>query len=78
MSTPMNNLRDPSVDATSLHPGVSGESRNAPYGPKAWDQDEIMGCKEESDMFNYSKSGFAVGKTSGPAEGSMGESSLQP
>lgn len=33
--TPMNNLTQNKMGDTSLKPGVSGESVNAPWGPKA-------------------------------------------
>ena len=39
--TPMNNLKEGRFPASSLQPGVSGESVNAPYGPKACSYDDI-------------------------------------
>ena len=79
MKTPINNLVEPHFPQSSAQPGVSGESVNAPYGPKAVDEcgiDSII--NGEYEMFDHSKSGYAVGKTSGPAEPEKEMSSLQP
>ena len=73
MKTLIDNLLEPHFQPSSLKPGVSGESVNAPYGPKAADECGIMDGKDEADMHNYHKGGFAVGKTSGPAQHEVGE-----
>jgi len=44
---PMFNLTEPHFQPSSLHPGVSGESVNAPYGPKAIDECGIDSVKTE-------------------------------
>lgn len=44
--TPMNNLTQNKTGDTSLKPGVSGESVNAPYGPKAACEDGIEKIKD--------------------------------
>lgn len=76
--TPMDNLKEPHFSPSSLTPGVNGESKNAPYGPKAAYECGIMEGKEDADAFNHSEAGFAVGKTSGLAEPEKDESSLKP
>ena len=71
MSTPINNLVEPHFEPSESKPGVSGESINAPYGPKAAYECGIMGGKEEGERFekNHKANSFAVGKTSGPKGG---------
>ena len=44
--TPMNNLTQHGFEKSSAQPGVSGESVNAPYGPKAATQETIEALKE--------------------------------
>ena len=78
MKTPIDNLKEPHFEDSSLHPEVSGESKNTPYGPKSAYECGIMEGKEEADMHNYSKEGFAVGPTSGLPEPDKDESSLKP
>lgn len=75
-STPMNNLKQNGFEPSSARPGVSGESVNAPYGPKACEYDDISNLKDWGDQHNVAKSGFAVGKTSGPPQAGMGKSSV--
>jgi len=77
-NTPMNNLQEPVKERSSVIPGVSGESRNAPYGPKACAYDDVWSLKSESDMHDHKENGFRVGKTSGPSQAGMGESSVKP
>ena len=50
--TPMNNLTQNKMGDTSLKPGVSGESVNAPWGPKAETFEDIEKFKNEADRFN--------------------------
>lgn len=64
------NLSEGHFEPSSLTPnGASGESRNAPYGPKACTyEDSVTSMRDNADMFNHAQDGFRVGKTSGPAE----------
>lgn len=48
---PMNNLPEPHFEPSSLTIGVSGESKNAPYGPKAFDATTIEALKEYGNEF---------------------------
>lgn len=70
MPIPMNNLKEGCFEASSLQPhGATGESRNAPYGPKACEyEDSVTAMRDDADMFNHAQDGFRVGRTSGPAE----------
>lgn len=43
--TPINNLQQGHFEPSSAQPGVSGESKNAPYGPKAACDDGIEAIK---------------------------------
>lgn len=52
-NTPMNNLTQNKMGDTSLKPGVSGESVNAPWGPKAEVFEDIESLKAKSDRFNH-------------------------
>jgi hypothetical protein len=78
MKTPMNNLEEPHFPDSSLTPGVSGESVNAPFGPKAAEECGIMEGKAEADMHNYHQNGFTVGQVTGLPEPDKDESSLKP
>ena len=81
MSTPTDNLPEPHFQPSSLQPGVSGESKNAGYGPKAAYECGIMEGKDEADRFEANHpvhGGFAVGPTDGLAEPVKDESSLKP
>lgn len=73
MSIPMNNLKEPHFEPSSLQPGCSGESENAPYGPKACEYETIESLKAFGETFekNEKVSGFEVGRTSGPAKKSF-------
>ncbi len=77
-STPMDNLKEPEKDHSSLTPGVSGESRNASYGPQACEYEDIMSLKEDADQFNKDGYGWSVGKTTGLSQPSKDQSSLRP
>ena len=79
-STPMNNLEEPHFPASSLHPGVSGESMNAPYGPKAVDECGIDSIHTEyNPVDNHVLHGdFRIGRTSGPLQAEKDVSSLKP
>lgn len=88
MKIPMNNLSQGGFKPSSLTPGVSGESVNAPYGPKAVDECGMDSIPTEYNpkASNHTLHGdFSVGKTSGPAQNSVGglheefdDSSLKP
>ncbi len=47
MNTPINNLDQSGFEPSSVQPGVSGESVNAPYGPKAADECGIDSVHDE-------------------------------
>jgi hypothetical protein len=78
--TPINNLSEPHFSASSLKPGVSGESMNAPYGPKAVDECGIDSVHTEyNPVDNHTLHGdFAVGKLSGLHEPEKEVSSERP
>lgn len=78
MSTPINNLTQSGFEESSAQPGCSGESENAPYGPKAAYECGIMEGKAEADTFNHAENGFAVGGVGDLTQAGMGESSVQP
>lgn len=73
MKIPTNNLTEGHFQPSSLQPGVSGESKNAPYGPKAVDEcgmDSIpteYNAQEDNRKLR-SMEDFKVGRTSGPAQ----------
>lgn len=72
----MNNLEQPVKEKSSVQPGCSGESVNAPYGPKAEVFQDISSLKSWGDQHDHSESGFRVGQTSGPSQAGMGKSSV--
>lgn len=80
MKTPFDNLSEGHFEPSSLRPGVSGESRNAPYGPKAVDECGIDSVHTEynAQADNEMVHGFKVGMTDGPSQAGMGDSSLKP
>lgn len=74
---PMNNLTQNGFERSSAQPGVSGESVNAPYGPKACEYDDIESLKSSSDTFNHAEDGWAVGGV-GNLTQTKEQSSLRP
>lgn len=74
--------KPPGMGKSSLIPGVLGESMNAPYGPKAWDEVGIDGLQS----FGDSNKDHVVIRSSEPCSAKMDhslsqtkeESSLKP
>ncbi len=75
--TQTDNLPEPSKEQSSLTPGVSGESQNAPYGPKAVESTDISSLKDWGDRFNNAEDGWAVGGV-GNLSQTKEQSSLKP
>lgn len=76
----MDNLKEPHFEPSSVTPGCSGESENAPYGPKAVCEDGIMATKNWGNTTHDTSGdyGWSVGKTTGLSEPMKEKSMLQP